>query len=77
MINIKKASGTVRVIRNAQQEPQCNQRGNQSWKAYIDGVLVPLPGISKPVLVHVKGVEQPFDSNLNPYFQMQRLLRRV
>lgn len=73
MINMKKASGTVRVIRNAQQEPQCEPQ----WKAYIDGVLVPLPGISKPVLVHVKGAEQPFDSNLNPYFQLQRRLRRV
>lgn len=45
------------------------------FAAYIDGQRV--NAIPKPFLVHVRGAEPPFDSNLTEYWDLQKKVRRV
>lgn len=47
------------------------------FMAYIDGKLLPLPGVSKPVLISVKGRLAPFDPNLEAYHFACSQVRRV
>ena len=42
------------------------------FAAYVDGKPVPLPGMGKPVVVHVKGKQPPFDANLDVYWHFEQ-----
>ena len=42
------------------------------FAAYVDGKLVPLPGMGKPVVVHVRGKQPPFDHNLDAYWHFEQ-----
>ena len=52
----------------------CNQtkEAPAKFQAYIDGKLVPLPGIGAPVIVHVRGKQPPFDTNLDAYWHFEQ-----
>ena len=52
----------------------CNQTKESpaKFQAYVDGKLVPLPGMGKPVVVHVRGKQPPFDHNLDAYWHFEQ-----
>ena len=56
-------------------ETKADEVVNERFTAFVDGKMI--HPLHKPFLVHVRGKEPPFDSQLEPYWNLQRSIKRV
>ena len=71
----KKVSNRQLLDSAALTATKTNVESKPRFTAYCDGAFI--NPIAKPFLVHIRGAQVPFSSSLEPYWYLQKKIRRV